>query len=63
VGRPNNQSVVNQNNGGNAPVPRPVEGGDSPSRAKNREARGWKGVEVPLRAGKSHPGHRWGVSL
>jgi hypothetical protein len=30
VGRPNNQSVVNQNNGGNATVPRPVEGGGQP---------------------------------
>ena len=31
-------------------------GGDSPSQASNREARGWKGVEIPLRAEKIHPG-------
>jgi hypothetical protein len=30
VGRPNNQSVVNQKNGGNATVPRPMEGGGQP---------------------------------
>ena len=32
------------------------KGGDSPSQASNREARGWKGVEIPLRAEKIHPG-------
>ncbi len=63
MGRQNNQSVVKQSNGGSALEPKPMEGGDSPSRANNTEARWWNGLEFPLRAERSHPGHRWGVSL
>jgi hypothetical protein len=61
-GRSNNSNVVNQKNGGNASVPSPVEGGDSPPEPTIGKPEVGRG-EVPLRAEQNQPGHRWVVPL